>query len=60
MGAIRYSFPIGLVPTYTLPAKERSEVSWESFSPIALKQWSAAAYLVSTGKCSAHPLLAHV
>jgi len=27
---------------------------------IYLKQWSAAAYLVSIGKCSAHPLLAHV
>jgi len=24
------------------------------------RQWSAAAYLVSIGKCSAHPLLAHV
>jgi len=27
---------------------------------IGLDQWSAAAYLVSIGKCSAHPLLAHV
>jgi len=27
---------------------------------MGLGQWSAAAYLVSIGKCSAHPLLAHV
>jgi len=35
MGAIRYSSPIWLVPTYILPAKE--EDFCESFSPIALK-----------------------
>jgi len=27
---------------------------------VTLYQWSAAAYLVSIGKCSAYPLLAHV
>jgi len=27
---------------------------------VIIEQWSAAAYLVSIGKCSAHPLLAHV
>jgi len=35
MGAIRYSCPIRLVPTYILPAKER--ILLGSFSPIALK-----------------------
>jgi len=38
MGAIRYSCPIRLVPTYILPAKDiRLLGLWESFSPIALK-----------------------
>jgi len=35
MGAIRYRYPIRLVPTYLLPAKK--EDFCESFSPIALK-----------------------
>jgi len=37
MGAIRYSSPIWLVPTYILPAKRKQDF-WESFSPIALKE----------------------
>jgi len=35
MGAIKYSCPIRLVPTYIQPAKEKD--FWESFSPIAFK-----------------------
>jgi len=31
----------------------------EVFSVVTVDQWSAAAYLVSIGMCSAHPLLAH-
>jgi len=37
-----------------------SGVSGNPRSLIHVEQWSAAAYLVSIGKCSAHPLLAHV
>jgi len=31
-----------------------------TITAVIIEQWSAAAYLVSIGKCSAHPLLAHV
>jgi len=41
--------------TYQLKSSKGLQVAFKG-----IEQWSAAAYLVGIGKCSAHPLLAHV